>query len=355
MRLLAETIAAIGPPDEAAMAAAKRRLDELTKPQGSLGRLEEIAVRLAGIAGEPMPVLGKKAVILMAADHGVVEEGVSAYPPEVTRQMVANFVRGGAGINVLARQVGAEVVVVDIGVRGGAVGPPVLAYKVREGTANFTRGPAMSREEAVAAVETGIKIARAVVEDRSAGLPVLATGEMGIGNTTAATAVLAAFTGFPVEALVGPGTGLDEEGRRRKARVIRLALAKNRPDPRDPLEVLAKVGGLEIAGLAGCLLAAAAARVPVLLDGFISGAAGLVAGRLAPGCLAYVFAAHLSAEPGHRVMLEAMGLRPLLALDLRLGEGTGAVLGMPILEAATKVIREMATFAEAGVSGPAGA
>ncbi|NLG84549.1 MAG: nicotinate-nucleotide--dimethylbenzimidazole phosphoribosyltransferase [Firmicutes bacterium] len=354
MQLLTETIAKIAPLDWAAMEAARRRLDELTKPRGSLGLLEEIAVRLAGMAGEPMPAIGRKVVILMAADHGVAEEGVSAYPQEVTRQMLLNFARGGAGINVLARHVGAEVVVVDIGVRGRVAHPAILDRKVREGTANIANGPAMTREEAIAAIEVGIEIARQTIgRNDSSGLALLATGEMGIGNTTAATAVLAAFSGFPVARLVGPGTGLDEEGVRQKAKVIRRALEINRPDPRDGLEVLAKLGGLEIAGLVGCVLAAAAARTPVLLDGFISGAAALVAARLAPQCLDYVFASHLSAEPGHRVMLEMMGLRPLLALDLRLGEGTGAVLAMPIIEAATKIIKEMATFTEAGVSGPA--
>ena len=354
MRLLAETIAAIRPLDRRAVEAARRRLDELAKPRGSLGYLEEIALRLAGMAGDPAPAIGRKTVILMAGDHGVAEEGVSAYPQEVTRQMLANFARGGAGINVLARHAGAEVVVVDMGVRGKPVHPSILDCRIREGTGNIARGPAMSREEAVAALEAGLEIARREIERNLSGLPLLAAGEMGIGNTTAAAAVLAAFSGFPAERLAGPGTGLDEEGIGRKARVIRRALEVNRPDPRDPVEVLAKLGGLEIAGLAGCILAAAAAGVPVLLDGFISGAAGLVAARLAPGCPDYLFASHLSAEPGHRIILEMMGLRPLLALDLRLGEGTGAVLAMPLIEAAAKIAREMATFAEAGVSGPSG-
>lgn len=355
MQLLTETIAEIGPLDRMAMEAARRRLDELTKPRGSLGFLEEIAVRLAGIARDPMPAIGRKTVILMAGDHGVVEEGVSAYPQEVTRQMLLNFARGGAGINVIARHAGAEIVVVDLGVCGAVAHASILNRKIRAGTRNIARGPAMSREEALAAMETGIEIARREIgRSGPLGLPLLATGEMGIGNTTSASAILAAFTGFPVERLVGPGTGLDEEGIGQKVRVIRRALEINRPDPRDALEVLAGLGGLEIAGLAGCVLAAAAARVPILLDGFISGAAGLVAARLAPGCLEYVFASHLSAEPGHRVMLEMMGLRPLLALDLRLGEGTGAVLAMPLIEAAAKIMREMATFAEAGVSGPSG-
>jgi len=302
-----------------------------------------------------MPAIGRKTVILMAGDHGVVEEGVSAYPQEVTRQMLLNFASGGAGINVLARHAGAEVVVVDLGVCGAVAHASILNRKIRAGTRNIARGPAMSREEAVAAMETGIEIARREIgRSGPLGLPLLATGEMGIGNTTSASAILAAFTGFPVERLVGPGTGLGEEAIRQKTEVVRQALAVNRPDPRDALEVLAGLGGLEIAGLVGCVLAAAAARVPILLDGFISGAAGLVAARLAPGCLEYIFASHLSAEPGHRVMLEMMGLRPLLALDLRLGEGTGAVLAMPLIEAATKIMREMATFAEAGVSGPSG-
>jgi nicotinate-nucleotide--dimethylbenzimidazole phosphoribosyltransferase len=348
-------------PDEKAREAARARQESLTKPPGSLGRLEELSLQLAAITGEARPAFARKAVIVMAADHGVAEEGVSAYPAEVTRQMVQNFLRGGAAINVLAGQAGARVVVVNAGLReasdpGGSLqtgGEPREAparfvdAPVARGTASMVRGPAMSAEEAVRAIELGRRILREEVER---GLDLVATGEMGIGNTTASAALVSALTGEPPRRVTGRGTGIDEAGLERKISAIERALSVNRPDPADPLDVLRKVGGLEIAGLVGVILEAAARRIPVVLDGFISGAAALVAAGLAPGIKPFLIAAHLSVEIGHRVILERLGLRPLLDLDLRLGEGTGAALAMPLVEAAARILGRMATFGEAGVS-----
>ncbi|MDI3522838.1 MAG: nicotinate-nucleotide--dimethylbenzimidazole phosphoribosyltransferase [Bacillota bacterium] len=348
MKTLAETREAIGLLDQEAMAAARRRLDSLTKPRGSLGVLEELAVRLAGITGQALPEVKNKVVIVMAADHGVTEEGVSAYPSEVTAQMVQNFVNGGAAVNVLARQAGARVVVADMGVRAELNFPTVLPWKVRRGTANMARGPAMSREEAVTALERGSTLAEQEIDQ---GADLIATGDMGIGNTTAGSAILAAFSGLPVAKLTGRGTGVDDRRLRLKVEAVERALAVNRPDPRDALDVLTKVGGLEIAGLAGVILGCAARRVPVIIDGFISGAAALVAGKLEPRAREFMIASHLSEEPGHRYMLALLDLKPLLQMRMRLGEGTGAVLAMHLLEAACRIMREMATFDSAGVAG----
>lgn len=348
MQTLETTCRRIRDLDREAMAAARQRLDSLTKPQGSLGRLEDLAERLAGIYADPLPAIGDRTVIVMAGDHGVVSEGVSAYPQEVTAQMVLNFIAGGAGINVLARQAGARVVVVDLGVAQPLAHPLLVQRNVRRGTDNLARGPAMSGPEAVAAIEAGIAVA---TDEIRRGATLLATGDMGIGNTTASTAILAAVSGLPVERLVGRGTGINDERLAHKVRAIQAGLAVNRPDADDGLDLLAKVGGLEIGGLAGVMLAAAAHRVPVLVDGLIASAAALVAARIHPLAPSYMIAAHESAEPGHRVMLELLGLQPLLHLDLRLGEGTGAALTMPLVEAAVRILREMATFADAGVSG----
>lgn len=338
----------IPPLDADARQKAQQRLDKLAKPLGSLGRLEEIASQLAAITGNPLPGLPHKAAILMAADHGVAAEGVSAYPQEVTAQMVANFVRGGAAMNVLSRHAGAELVVVDIGVANDLPRlPGILSRKVAYGTRNFSRGPAMSREEAERAVGVGLEVAGETI-GRGAGL--IALGEMGIGNTTASTAIMAAFSRLPVPELVGRGTGVDDECLAKKVEVIERALALNRPDPDDPWDVLAKVGGLEIAGLAGVIIGAAAARCPILIDGFISTAAALIAVSMIPSVREYLLASHLSVESGHRVMLEFLGLKPILIMDMRLGEGTGAALAMPIIEAALKILHEMASFLEAGVS-----
>ncbi|NPV91088.1 MAG: nicotinate-nucleotide--dimethylbenzimidazole phosphoribosyltransferase [Firmicutes bacterium] len=347
MSLLEKTVLSIGELDRKAMAEARARQDILTKPAGSLGVLEELAIRVAGITGESRPAIGDKVILTMAGDHGVVDEGVSAFPAEVTVQMLGNFVNGGAAINVLARHVGARVVVADLGVAAPISLEGVIDRKVRPGAGNIARGPAMSLDEARAALEAGIEIANREI-DRGARL--IGTGDMGIGNTTPSSAILAVFSGLPAEKAVGRGTGIDDPGWKRKVDAINRAIEVNRPDPRDGLDVLAKVGGLEIGGLAGSILAAAARRVPVLIDGFISGAAALVAYRIQPRSRGFMIASHQSVEPGHRVMLSLLGLEPLLKMNLRLGEGTGAALAMSLVDAALKIQSEMATFEEAGVS-----
>jgi len=345
MSLLTDTIRRIGPLDRAAMEVAQSRQDVLTKPRGSLGRLEEIASRVAGMTGNARPVCRRRTIYTLAADHGVASEGVSAYPREVTAQMVRNFLAGGAAINVLARHAGIDVVVVDLGVAVDLGSPPGLVSRRQgPGTRNMLREPAMTREQALAAVEAGIGLVGEV--------DLVGTGDMGIGNTTASSAILAAVTGCPVEEATGRGTGVDDATFERKKMAVRRALEIHRPDPRDGLDVAAKVGGFEIAGLAGVILGAAARRSPVVLDGFISGAAALLAVTLCPQVCEYLFAAHLSAERGHAVCLQWLKLRPILDLDLRLGEGTGAALAMSVVDAACKILDEMATFESAGVSGP---
>jgi len=346
-RYLERAIQGIGPLDEKTMVAARARQDSLTKPQGSLGRLEEISVKVAGIKGEAMPALEYKAIITMAADHGVVAQGVSLYPPEVTAEMVQNFLRGGAGINVLARQVGARVVVVDMGVASDLEPHPgLISKKVAYGTRDMTKGPAMSQEEAIHAVEAGLEV---LEQEVGKGLDIVGTGDMGIGNTTSSSAITAAMCGKLVAEVTGRGTGIDDGQLAHKVMVIERALRVNQPDARDPLGVLAKVGGFEIGGLVGVMIAAAAHRVPIVIDGFISGAAALIATGLAPQLRDYLIAGHVSAEKGHRAALEHLGLRPLLDLEMRLGEGTGAVLAIFIVEAAVKTLAQMATFPEAGV------
>lgn len=346
-RLLHETVNKIGKLDAVAAEKAKKRLDNLTKPPGSLGVLEDLVVQLAGITGKHIPRITRKVNIIMAADHGVIAEGVSAFPQEVTQQMVMNFINGGAAINVLARHAGTEVTVVDIGVAGEIDHPALVGRKVRYGTANMARGPAMSRKEAVRAVEVGIEVVNSEIDN---GADLIATGDMGIGNTTPSSAILAVYSDEPLENLVGPGTGLDDEKLKEKVRIIEKVLVVNKPDPGDALDVLAKVGGLEIAGLAGCIIGAAARRRPVVIDGFIAGAAALIAGGIAPGVKNYMIASHVSAEPGHRAMIKLLGVRPMLHMRMRLGEGTGAVLAMTLIEAAAKIMAEMSTFEEAGVS-----
>ena len=345
---LPQILKEIKPLDKKAMEIAQSRHDELTKPRGSLGKLEELSVKIAGIKGEAAPNIERKAIVTMAADHGVVSEGVSAYTQEVTGQMVGNFLSGGAGINVLARFIGARVVVVDMGtVPDLPPHPNLICKKIAYGTKNMAREAAMSHSEAMKSIEAGIEI----VEDEIAkGLDIVGTGDMGIGNTTASSAICAAITGEPVEELTGRGTGLANKQLAHKVKVIQKALELNKPDPRDPVDVLAKVGGFEIGGLAGVMLGAAAHRVPVVIDGFISGAAALIAAKLSPRLKDYLIAAHLSAESGHKALLQYLGLTPLLSLEMRLGEGTGAALGMAIVEAAVKTLAEMATFADAGVS-----
>ena len=340
----------IRPLDPAAMQAAQERQNMLTKPQGSLGRLEDLSIQLAGIAGTcPPPVPVRKAVMVFAGDHGVVAQGVSAFPQEVTSQMVYNFLRGGAAINVLARAAGARVVVVDAGVAAElAPADGLVIGKIAAGTADMALGPAMTREQARSALELGIAVAQAEIDK---GLDMLACGEMGIGNTTPATAIIAVLTGKSAREVVGPGTGLDPAAIAHKAQVVEQSLAVNRPDARDGLDVLSKVGGYEIGAIAGAMLSAAAARLADCgrrLYCHIGCLDCLHAGSLR--ARAYMVAGHRSAEPGHDAALEKLGLAPLLDLHMRLGEGTGAVLAMHVVEAAAHVLGEMATFAEAGVS-----
>jgi nicotinate-nucleotide--dimethylbenzimidazole phosphoribosyltransferase len=345
---LQDAIKTIRPVDQDCLSRTHGWLDRLTKPIGSLGRLEELAARYVAITGEEPPSIPRAAVFTFAADHGVTVEGVSAYPRAVTAQMVLNFLKGGAGVNVLARHVGAEVRVVDIGVAHEFEPLSGLLHrKVALGTKNWARESAMTREEAVRALEVGVTLAREAVND---GIGLLGTGDMGIGNTAASTAMTAVLTGESVATATGRGTGLDDAGLARKVTVIEQALRTHRPNPTDPIDVLAKVGGFEIAGIAGLILGAAACRRPVVLDGFITGAAALIAAGLQPLCREYLIASHLSVERGHQAILEKLGLRPLLDLDLRLGEGTGACLGISLVHAAIKILTQMATFDQAGVS-----
>ena len=357
--LVEATIARLPGLDATVEQGAREREDRLTKPRGALGRIEELSIRLAAITGEPRPIFARKAVIVAAADHGVAAGGVSAYPVEVTAAMVRNFLAGGAAINVMARAQGATVFVVDAGVAtdplAGQPAPPPYRYasaRIRPGSADIRQGPAMSREEAWQALAVGID---ALMDVRARGLDCVATGDMGIGNTTAAAAVIAACTGAPAGEVVGRGTGVDDAGLARKREAVTQALASNRPDPRDGIDVLHKVGGLEIGVLVGVILGAAAERVPVLLDGVVSGAAALLVRALAPTALDACLAAHRSAEPAHSVALEALCLRPYLDLEMRLGEGTGAVLAFALVEAAWRTLEEMATFDEARVPDQPGA
>ena len=342
-----DRLAGVTPLDMAVMEQARLRQLQLTKPVGSLGRLEDVAVQMAGITGQLLPEVKQKAVIIMAADHGVTKEGVSAYPSDVTAQMVHNFLRGGAAINALARSASAHVIVVDIGVAGELSHPDLISRKVAAGTADFILGPAMTEAQMLQAIQVGMD----VFDDQlRQGVDLVATGDMGIGNTTASSAITSVLLQTPVALVTGRGTGINDEQLEHKIEVIEKAIEQNVPDPNDPLDVLMKVGGLEIAGLVGVILAAASRRVPVVVDGFISGAAALVAVELNSMVSNYVFAGHVSVERGHRLILEKIGISPLLDLQLRLGEGTGAVLAMSLIDAALRAHREMATFAEAGVS-----
>ncbi|MEL7567233.1 MAG: nicotinate-nucleotide--dimethylbenzimidazole phosphoribosyltransferase [Dehalobacterium sp.] len=328
-------------------------LNQLAIPQGSLGDLLLLAEQVAAIKETLKPSVKRKMVVTMAGDHGVAAAGVSAFPQEVTPQMVRNFVIGGAAINVLAQVAEAEVTVVDMGVaadlsqlvREGKI----LSYRIAPGTRNMVDGPAMTRDQAQQAVEAGIEIVGDLVRD---GVELLATGDMGIGNTTPSSAILAVLSGRRAEEVTGRGTGISDQALENKARVIETAIAVNQPDPQDPLDVLAKVGGFEIGGIAGIILGAAYYHVPVIVDGFISSAGAMLAKALTPACTDYMIAAHQSLEFGHRLMLEELGLKPILNLNLRLGEGTGAALAMNIVEAAAQVINRMLTFADAGVTTP---
>jgi nicotinate-nucleotide--dimethylbenzimidazole phosphoribosyltransferase len=355
---LADVLAAIVPPDAEAMAAARERQDRMTKPRGSLGVLEDVSVRLAGLAGSCPPPLPEPAcVAVFAADHGVHAQGVTPWPQEVTAQMVANFLAGGAVVNAFAAQAGAEVTVVDVGVAADLEPVPgLLPRKIARGTADFTEGPAMTRDQATAALVTGAEIARDLV---AAGNRCLVTGDMGIANTTASAALICAFTGADPADVTGRGTGIDAATYARKIDVVCRGLDRHRlgapgapglPEPADPVGVLAAFGGFEHAALAGFILGAAALRIPVILDGVIAGAAALAAVALAPDATAACFAGHRSAEPGHAVTLSYLGLRPLVDLGLRLGEGTGAVLALPLVQSAARALRDVATFDSAGVA-----
>ena len=346
---LARTLAALRPLDAAAVASAEQHQDRLTKPRGALGELEAVSVQLAGLAGvDPPPMPAPAAVAVFAADHGVHAQGVSPWPQEVTAQMAANISAGGAVVNALAAQNDARVVVVDVGVAADLSGlEGVVHRKVAAGTADLSTGAAMTREQAVAAVEVGIGVAEQLVAD---GARCLLTGDMGIANTTASAALIAAMLGLPPEEVTGRGTGIDDVTLAHKTAVVRRGLLLHRPDPADPLGVLAAVGGLEHAALVGLVLGASALRVPVVLDGVIAGAAALVAGALHPDALVACLAGHRSAEPGHARALASLRLRPLIDLDLRLGEGSGAVLALPLVQCAARVLREVATFDSAGVS-----
>ena len=347
--MLTDTLSRLRPLDAAALAAAREHQDRLTKPRGALGVLEDVAVQLAGLAGiDPPPVPEPAAVAVFAGDHGVHAQGVTPWPQEVTGQMVANFLAGGAVVNALAAQARAQVVVVDVGVVGELAGAEgLLGRRVRAGTADMTLEPAMTREQAVAAVEVGIAVAHELV---AAGNRCLLTGDMGIANTTASAALIAAMLGLDPATVTGRGTGVDDATLAVKVAVVGRALALHAPDPADPIGVLAAVGGLEHAAIVGFLLGAAALRTPVVLDGVIAGSAALVASALHPDALVACVAGHRSAEPGHTHALAALGLRPLIDLDLRLGEGSGAVLALPLVQAAARVLRDVATFDSAGVS-----
>ncbi|MFH1504428.1 MAG: nicotinate-nucleotide--dimethylbenzimidazole phosphoribosyltransferase [Candidatus Omnitrophota bacterium] len=328
---------------------AQERLNNLTKPQGSLGKLEDLAKQIVGVTGKLTPELKNKVIFTIAADHGVADEGVSAFPKEVTAQMVYNFLRGGAGINVLANHIGARVIIVDAGVACDLENKEgrLKLKKVNYGTKNMAKSPAMSREEATRSIEVGIE---AFEEELSKGMDIIGTGEMGIANTTASSAITSIITGISVEEVTGKGTGIADKALANKIEVIKRALSINKPNSEDAIDVLSKIGGFEIGGLAGIMLAAASYKVPVVIDGFISGAAALIAYKLEPKTKDYMIAAHCSLEKGHKAILDYLGLKALLDFNLRLGEGTGAALAIGIVEAGVKILNEMATFGEAGVS-----
>jgi len=348
MDRIKETISKISGLDHALMDKAQINLDNLTKPLGSLGRLEELAKQVVGITGRKNPELKNKVIFTFAADHGVTDEGISAYPKEVTAQMVYNFLAGGAGINVLARHAGARVVVADLGVACDLKPAKELTIKkINYGTKNIAKMPAMTREEAVRSINAGIEVFE---DELKKGIDIAGTGEMGIGNTTSSSAITACFTKEPVEDITGRGAGLDDKALQHKVKVIKLALSVNTPDPADPIDVLSKVGGFEIGGLAGVIIASAANEVPIVIDGFISSAAMLIAYHLEPKVRDYAVASHCSVESGHKFILKHIGLKPLFDLNLRLGEGTGAALGISVIDAAVKILTQMATFKSANVS-----
>ena len=343
-----ETIQKIRPINFELMKKAQKRLDHLTKPQGSLGRLEDFAGQIVGISGNLNPEIKRKVILVMAGDHGVAQERVSAFPQEVTFQMVYNFIRGGAGINVLARHIGADVLVVDMGVaKDFASEKGLIIKKIAYGTKNIAQGPAMSRDEAERTIMAGIE----VLEDELSrkGIDIVGLGEMGIANTTPSSAIVACLTKSKVEEVTGQGTGINEDQLKNKIRVIKQAIEINHPDPEDGLDVLSKIGGFEIGGLVGGILAAAAHRVPIVIDGFISCASALIAIKLAPLVKDYILASHNSVEKGQIIALKYMDKMPMFDLGMRLGEGTGAALGISFIEAGVKILTQMATFSDAGV------
>lgn len=346
MKVLKSTIEAIGQLDSEAMEAARKRIDSLIKPIGSLGRIEDLAVQLAGITGEIAPGFDKKLIVVMSADHGVYEEGIAPNPQIITAIHTPNFAKGVTGVNAFAKQAGSEVIVVDIGIAADVDYPGVIQRKVKYGTDNMAKGPAMSREEAIKALEIGIEITGDAIKN---GVRLVGTGEMGIGNTTASTAIIAVAGGFDPSDIVGVGAGLPLDKLEHKASVIKRAIELNKPDSNDGIDILAKVGGLEIAGMAGTMLAAAANRVPVVIDGYISTAAAIVAYKIQPGIKPFLIASHMTAENGGRRGLELLGLSPMFDMGLRLGEGTGAALAFNFIEAAICMVKEMITFEEAGI------
>lgn len=344
--MLEEILSHIGELDKEVINKAQAKLDSLTKPLGSLGKLEEIVKRVVGITGELYPKRDKKAVVIMCGDNGVVEQGVSSCPKSVTASVTRNFTKGITGINILAGHAGADIVVIDIGVDADIDCEGVINKKIRYGTANIINGPAMTREETIKAINVGI----ATVEElTSKGINFLGTGEMGIGNTTTSSAIASVLIGVPVEKMVGIGAGLSKEGILNKIRVIKEAIRVNEPNPEDPLDVLAKVGGLDIAGLVGCFIGAARYRVPIIMDGFISSVSALLAVRIEPKIKEYIFPSHGSAEPGSKMVLDAMGFEPLLNLDMRLGEGTGAAIAFHIVDCAFEAYEKMGTFDDARI------
>ncbi len=343
-----DTLNAIEPIAQNFMREAQKRSDNLTKPQGSLGRLEELAALVCGIKRTLKPKTENKVIFTLAADHGVAEEGVSAFPQEVTKEMISNFVNGGAGVNVLARHINAKVIVVDMGVKGEILSKDVIIKKIANGSKNFTKGPAMTREQAIKSVLYGIEL---VDEEMKNGtIDIVGTGDMGIANTTPSSAVVAAITHAEVEKITGRGTGISDEIFNNKIMVIKKGLNLNKPNPDDAIDVLSKVGGFEIGGIAGVILGCAKNKIPVVIDGFISGVGALIAYKLNPLTKDYMLASHQSVEQGHKILLEYIGLKPLLNLNLRLGEGTGAALGINLVEVSCKILNEMATFEEADVS-----
>lgn len=343
----------IEPVDSNIIEKAKEHTAQLVMPPRALGRLHHISERICGIQNSLKPDVSKKSVIVFAGDHGVCEEGVSAFPQVVTLEMIKCFIRGGAGINAISRFVGADVLVVDMGIipdfepSTEEENKIFRNLKVARGTKNLAKGPAMTKEQAIEAILNGYKVAKEAIDQ---GAKIIGTGDMGIGNTTPSSAIGCVVTGESPEVMVGPGTGVDQEGIKKKVQAVKNGLLNNNPDPKDGLDILSKVGGFEIGGIAGCILACAHNRIPVMVDGFISTAGALIAYTLNPNCVDYMFAGHCSEEPGHKIMLKHLGLEPILDLGMRLGEGTGGCLAMNVVDAACHVFNEVMTFAEAGVS-----